>query len=404
MNKVETYNRKNILSQIKWLIKMVRHLLKNTNGGGEGIQSIQAGNNITVDSTDPQNPIVSSTGGSDLTLEQARQNGNGFNGWVRFNGSAINTGIWFPAEVHEVGDRRINIKKDGDDNLLISNYPNTNDEKAIIAVNHDGSIGMTVNPDNLTDKEYTINDTGILSSTYTAPSTNNHYVQRQYVLDNFIAKPTEGSAGQVLTTDGAGSYTWEDIDVEVEEQQFVQITEGGKTGWGLKYRADNPDYYGDIGNNAIDLGYSENNSSITGATGDHSTVSGGFQNTASGNSSTVSGGLNNITTSYGEWVGGLYGTIPTGQSSTSWVATDRLFNIGNGTNAYSRSDAFTILKNGLATLPSVTNDLIDEEPTGKAVVTKEWVQDFYKTIPGYDEGQTQILKNINGVLTWVTDK
>src|SRR5690606_18863022 len=31
------------------------------------------------------------------------------------------------------------------------------------------------------------------------------------------------------------------------------------------------------------------------------------------------------------------------------------------------------LKNGLATLPSVTNTLIDAEPTGKAVVTKEWV-------------------------------
>lgn len=86
MNKVETYNRKNILSQIKWLIKMVRHLLKNTNGGGEGIQSIQAGNNITVDSTDPQNPIVSSTGGdSNLTLEQARYNGNVLSGEIEFD-------------------------------------------------------------------------------------------------------------------------------------------------------------------------------------------------------------------------------------------------------------------------------------------------------------------------------
>lgn len=87
MNKVETYNRKNILSQIKWLIKMVRYLLKKeSSGGGEGIQSIQAGNNITVDSTDPQNPVVSSTGGgSNLTLEQARQNGNVLSGEIEFD-------------------------------------------------------------------------------------------------------------------------------------------------------------------------------------------------------------------------------------------------------------------------------------------------------------------------------
>ena len=46
-------------------------------GGGTGIQSIQEGDNITVDATDPLNPIVSATGGdSDLTLEQARLNGN----------------------------------------------------------------------------------------------------------------------------------------------------------------------------------------------------------------------------------------------------------------------------------------------------------------------------------------
>lgn len=47
-----------------------------TSGGGGGIQSIQAGSNITIDSTDPNNPIISSTGGGNLTLEQARQNGN----------------------------------------------------------------------------------------------------------------------------------------------------------------------------------------------------------------------------------------------------------------------------------------------------------------------------------------
>lgn len=35
-----------------------------TSGGGGGIESIQEGSNITVDNTDPLNPIISSSGGS----------------------------------------------------------------------------------------------------------------------------------------------------------------------------------------------------------------------------------------------------------------------------------------------------------------------------------------------------
>ena len=38
-----------------------------TNSGGGGIQSIVAGTNITVDDTDPLNPIVSASGGSSIT-------------------------------------------------------------------------------------------------------------------------------------------------------------------------------------------------------------------------------------------------------------------------------------------------------------------------------------------------
>lgn len=53
-------------------------------GGGTGIQSIQEGDNISIDNTDPLNPIVSTTGGGDsgLTLEEARQNGNIIEGMI----------------------------------------------------------------------------------------------------------------------------------------------------------------------------------------------------------------------------------------------------------------------------------------------------------------------------------
>jgi hypothetical protein len=68
---------------------------------------------------------------------------------------------------------------------------------------------------------------------------------------------------------------------------FATITEGGNTGYGTQFRADNPDNYGDIGYNAIDLSY--NAYAFTGgATGEMSFASGGYT-TASGSYSTALG-------------------------------------------------------------------------------------------------------------------
>ena len=92
------------------------------------------------------------------------------------------------------------------------------------------------------------------------------------------------------------------------------------------------------------------------ASGDYSTAIGrvtiasGFSSTAMGSSTTASGivstvmGLSNTAQSYGETALGIFGT--TGAGTTESIAsTDRLFNVGNGSFG-SRSDAFTILKNG----------------------------------------------------------
>ncbi|MBD3583514.1 hypothetical protein [Flavobacterium selenitireducens] len=117
------------------------------------------------------------------------------------------------------------------------------------------------------------------------------------------------------------------------------------------------------GNNATAFG------SGTHASQNESTAFGSGSN-ASGSVSTAFGhGV--FSKSYGEMAIGLYNTIYF-PSSTGWFGTDRIFSIGNGVAPAGRSDALTILKNGLATLPSVTNALINAEPTGKAIVTKEW--------------------------------
>ena len=111
--------------------------------------------------------------------------------------------------------------------------------------------------------------------------------------------------------------------------------------------------------------------SNTMASGDLSTAF-GSGNVASGNRSNVFGAENTAGSMY-ETVFGPY-AINAGGDPENWVATDRLFAIGNGISNASRSDAFTILKNGLARLPSTTIAMIDAAD-GRAVVTKEWVED-----------------------------
>lgn len=259
----------------------------------------------------------------------------------------------------------------------------------------------------------------------TMPTADNDFTKK------LVYNPTDGKVTAVDDTPTTGD--------------FIEVTEEGKTGYRLSKQLETPTHFGSIGDYAIDLTQNGTTVGSYGATGTgsvamgimmtasgdytaviggglnsanslYSSVFGGYNNHAEQSNATVIGGVDNYASGNGSLVGGMgntagsmsevvfgrYSTLA-GGSAARVVATDRLFNIGNGSSS-ARSDALTILKNGLATLPSVTNTLIDEEPTGKAVVTKEWVNDFYKTIPGYDEEATQILKNINGVLTWVTEK
>lgn len=111
----------------------------------------------------------------------------------------------------------------------------------------------------------------------------------------------------------------------------------------------------------------------TSAQGDWSSAS-GYNTDAIGRYS-YSGGQENYAGSYAETSIGYFGTQNFSENATSVVSTDRLFNIGNGTNNFTRSNAFTILKNGLATLPSVTNALITAD-SGKAIITKEYFNAF----------------------------
>lgn len=111
-------------------------------------------------------------------------------------------------------------------------------------------------------------------------------------------------------------------------------------------------------NNAVANGATALGSTDT-ASGNYSTTLGTF-NTASGYVATALG-AGNVASGKFSLVSGLYTTASAylsfvtgtynvgGGTATSWVATDPLFEIGNGTSS-THSDAFVVLKNGNATL------------------------------------------------------
>ncbi len=127
--------------------------------------------------------------------------------------------------------------------------------------------------------------------------------------DYVLCEKKYGLNGWIVKKVGGGSGI---------QQYFVEITEGGKTGYAHKYRADNPDNYGDIGDQAIDLSFSTTASSTRGARGQYSTVSGGWNNTASGNYSTVSGG--DVNTASGNYSTVSGGDVNTASSINSTVS------------------------------------------------------------------------------------
>mgnify|MGYP003624466252 FL=1 len=199
----------------------------------------------------------------------------------------------------------------------------------------------------------------------------------------------QATANSALQPTGDGSGLTGIVTGELQK-----ITEGTNTGYILK--GDNRAGKEDTGANAIDFGFNQDFFPNVGATGQFSFVLGdsnlasgklarahgafstasadravadgsnanaeGIGSRAIGDAVTASGersttmGYNIFARSADEYSGGYFGTDYT----PSGTNTDRLVNYGNGTAVGSRSDAWTIYKNGAhkfftATLASVTN-------------------------------------------------
>lgn len=174
------------------------------------------------------------------------------------------------------------------------------------------------------------------------------------------------------------------------------LNEGNGLGWRLKGR--DPDNYGNIGFGAIDLSFSNVNSTFLGALGSNAIAMGfetvalgdasatmgtytigagintvamgngsnaiGNTSTAMGNSTTSTGigslSMGNETNAIGNYATAMgaytepqaFASLAIGRynigngNSISWIDSDPVFEIGNGTADNSRANAFTVLKNG----------------------------------------------------------
>ena len=117
----------------------------------------------------------------------------------------------------------------------------------------------------------------------------------------------------------------------------------------------------------------------TGVDAAYSSIIGGLSNKTLGAYTTVSGGISNSAHSYGEWVGGIFGTeyvLKDLTSKTARFVEDRIFNIGVGVDVNNRKDGFTVLKSGVASLPTSSEPLISAA-TNKAITTKEYTDANY---------------------------
>lgn len=209
--------------------------------------------------------------------------------------------------------------------------------------------------------------------------------------------PLSSSLDSLVTINSDGLLTYLAKSDLASGGALEFITEGGNTGIAIKGR--NPANYGDIGEGAIDLSFSNSASTAKGATGNYSLAVGlnntaglnslvsGAGNTAGLNSlvsgssnvadqNSISGGLSNVSLryslvsgrentvgnagfgagrevfapSYAESALGMYGTDYVPANTDAYNSNDRLFSLANGQGTNLRNDALIVYKNGNAIL------------------------------------------------------
>ena len=180
----------------------------------------------------------------------------------------------------------------------------------------------------------------------------------------------------------------DNTEITAEELKLLKggtlssVTKNNNTGFRLSSHSDTN--YGDVGDKAVDLSYSDTKNATYGATGSYSLASGyqttasgsnslasGYQTTASGTYSTAMGfyatASGYISTAIGKATASDYGSFAMGQHNkalstlteggdrTTYSVNNTAFVIGNGTGTNNKSDAFKVMFNGDATIGNNLN-------------------------------------------------
>ena len=315
-----------------------------TTSSGSGIQSIQEGDNISIDNTDPLNPIVSALGGEGSAPEFAKITEGANTGW------GLKYRVDNPDRYGDIGNNAIDLSF------------------------NDSGISTLYGAKGIYTFAIGYKNSAIGESSFVANAFNTEEGGRF----NTIFGLGGTAKGRTVFISGEDNTITGDNDV---------TTIASFIGGGYQNEINNSGYSTILGGRTNTI---ENSSSSFIASSYRGKIeNGNYSSIISSTNiaenqdtkvlsyySTIISGLSATAQSYGEVVMGSLNTLYTPASTSTWNSSDRLLNIGNGTYAsptISRSDALILYKSGLLTLPSLTTTMIDAEPTGKAVVTKEYV-------------------------------
>lgn len=372
-------------------------LISNTNNSADGSETkINAGTNVTITGT--------GTVSSPYVINSTNTVADGSETKVNQGGNITITGIGTIANPYIINAdlTDLGIVKTIDNEIIAPGQ-----SLSIINTESTGKILVTkeyvqsIIPTTPDGSETKLNAGSNIFITGTG-TTLNPYIINSSVENNI----TYINAGDNISLSGTGTITTPYV-ITGQYSPFEKIDEGNGNGYIIRER--NNTFYGNIGTDAIDFSYSNEISSINGATGinsfaigDHVIASNylsssfGYRvnNNGIGSFNTgfklIDNGYTNFLTGIGHNVTSMNVTV-VGQASNiiseqildfNSTTTKALFVVGNGTiengteadfNVLTRSDAFIVRMNGLATLPSVTNALITADTTGKAIVTKEYL-------------------------------
>lgn len=163
---------------------------------------------------------------------------------------------------------------------------------------------------------------GMHSTDYVPASTTAHNVaDKIFNIGNGVSSAAKSDAltvlkgGEVLAPSATTALIDAAADSVLTTKEWVVANSGGGgsggtalldegNGDGLVIAGRTAANYGNVGLNAVDLGFNDTTSSTAGATGTKSTLGGGYNNTASGYNSTIAGGSNNTASGYDDTISG----------------------------------------------------------------------------------------------------